>query len=255
MSPSATVDKPATNLRNLLILEALAAGSRPMTVAELNSSVKLPKPTVHRLIGTLEEEGFLIRHLDGRTYLPGPKLRQMMLGVMRAGQHSLAQRQILTRLNEKIRETCNLSIPDTDAMIYIDRVETEWPLRIQLHAGSRVPLHATSAGKLCLAHMTQETLDKYLRSAQLRPYTERTVTDPDRLLEQLTGIKEQGFSTDEEEFVQGMIAVAVPAFAPDGQLAATLSFHAPHQRLTLEKGLAHLEDLRSAAKEISQLFV
>lgn len=226
-----------------------------MTAADLNSSLKLPKPTIHRLIGTLEEEGFLIRHLDGRCYLPGPKLRQMMLGVMRAGQHSLPQREILTRLNEKIRETCNLSIPDTDAMIYIDRVETQWPLRIQLHVGSRVPLHATAAGKLCLAHMTPDVLEKYLRTAQLRTYTERTITKPDILLEQLKTIRERGYSTDNEEFVQGMIAVAVPAFAHDGQFAATVSFHAPYQRLTLEKGLAHLDDLRSAAQDIARLIV
>lgn len=224
-----------------------------MTVAELNSSVGLPKPTIHRLVGTLEDEGFLLRHLDGRSYIPGPKLRQMMLGVMRAGQHSLAQREILTNLNARIGETCNLSIPDNDAMIYIDRVETRWPLRIQLQAGSRVPLHATSAGKLCLSHMKPEALDKYLGTAELRSYTERTITDPAMLLAELTSIREMGYSTDNEEFVEGMIAVAVPVSDAEGQLAATLSFHAPHQRLKLEDGLAHLDDLRAAAGKIAQL--
>lgn len=253
MQPPASVEKPATNLRNLLILETLALSARPLTVAEMNASLGLPKPTIHRLVGTLEEEGFLIRHIDGRSYLPGPKLRQMMLGVMRAGQHTLSQHQILIRLNERIRETCNLSIPDTDAMIYIDRVETQWPLRIQLHVGSRVPLHATSAGKICLAHMSPDVLDRFLQVAALPKFTEKTITNPAELASCLGTIRDQGYSTDDQEFVEGMIAIAVPVLSRTGQLAATLSFHAPRQRLSLEKGLSYLDDLRTASGELAKL--
>ncbi len=253
MPVSATPEKPATSLRNLLILEALALSSRPMTVMELNASLHLPKPTIHRLVATLEEEGFLIRHIDRRSYLPGAKLRQMMLGVMRLGPHNLAQLELLIRRNERIRETCNLSIPDTDAMIYVDRVETQWPLRIQLHVGSRVPLHATSAGKVFLAHMAPELLDRFLATAQLQAYTANSITDPAQLRQQLDRIRDQGYSTDNEEFVQGMIAIAVPVPGQDGDLAATVSFHAPHQRLTLEQGLTHLDDLRNAAGALSQV--
>lgn len=244
---------PAPSFRILQILQVLAAEGRPLTATEINASLRLPVPTIHRLVGNLETEGFLTRHLDGRSYLPGPKLRQMMLGVVRFWQQNLPQREVLMRLNARIGETCNLSIPDGDAMRYIDRVETHWPLRIQLHVGSRVPMHATAAGKMCLSQLPDAMLERYLKRAALPAHTPQTITDADQLRNALHQIREQRHSTDSEEFVPGMIAVAVPVPGPSGDLVATLSFHAPRQRLSLSDGLAHLPDLHRAAAELSDL--
>jgi len=226
---------------------------RPLTATEINASLNLPVPTIHRLVSNLEAEGFLTRHLDGRSYQPGPRLREMMVGVMRFWYQGLPQRDVLIRLNAQLGETCNLAMPDGDAMIYVDRVETQWPLRIQLHAGSRVPLHATSAGKLCLSMMPDPVLERYLKRAELRAYTPQTLTTPDALLAEVARIREQGYSTDSEEFVPGMIAVAVPVLDSAGKLLATMSFHAPLQRLTLAEGLKHLPALRAAAEELGRL--
>ncbi|CAM3258509.1 transcriptional regulator, IclR family [Paracoccus aminovorans] len=239
--------------RNLQILEVLASEGRPLTATEINASLNLPVPTIHRLVGNLEAEGFLIRHIDGRSYQPGPKLRQMMQGVIRFWHQDLPQRDVLIRLNQRLGETCNLSIPDGDAMLYIDRVETQWPLRIQLHVGSRVPLHATSAGKMALSQIDDGKLGRYLKRAELRAYTAQTLTDPDRLREELRQIRQQGYSSDTGEFVPGMIAMAVPVLDRSGQLIATVSFHAPVQRLTLAEGMKYLPDLRAAAEELAEL--
>ncbi|WJS86529.1 IclR family transcriptional regulator [Paracoccus sp. TOH] len=241
------------SFRNLQILEVLASEGRPLTATEINASLNLPVPTIHRLVGNLEAEGFLTRDIDGRSYQPGPKLRQMMQGIVRFWHQNLPQRDVLIRLNQRLGETCNLSIPDGDAMLYIDRVETHWPLRIQLHVGSRVPLHATAAGKLCLSQINDGKLERYLKRAELRAYTAQTLTDPERLREALHQIREQGYSSDSEEFVPGMIALAVPVLDRSGQLVATVSFHAPVQRLTLAEGLKHLPDLRAAAEELTEL--
>lgn len=241
------------SLRNLQILEVLAQEARPMTPTEINAVLKLPKPTIHRLVGTLEQEGYLTRHIDGRSYLPGPKLRQMMLGVMRAGHHHVPRREILTRLHEAVGETCNLSIPDGDAMVYVDRVETHWPLRIALQIGSRVPLHATAAGKLCLSLLDDGKLEGYLKRAGLKAHTPQTITDPQALRDELRRIRQQGYSTDSEEFVSGMIALAVPILDRSGQLIATVSFHAPIQRLILDEALKYLPNLRAAGNELAQL--
>lgn len=241
------------SFRNLQILEVLASEGRPLTATEINASLNLPVPTIHRLVGNLEAEGFLSRDIDGRSYQPGPKLRQMMQGVIRFWHQNLPQRDVLIRLNQRLGETCNLSIPDGDAMLYIDRVETHWPLRIQLHIGSRVPLHATAAGKLALSQINDGRLERYLKRAELRAYTAQTLTDPDRLREELRQIRQQGYSTDTGEFVPGMIAMAVPVLDRSGQLIATVSFHAPVQRLTLDEGLKYLPDLRAAAEELAEL--
>ncbi|WP_134725437.1 IclR family transcriptional regulator [Paracoccus luteus] len=248
-------DRPALppSFRNLQILEALAAEGRPLTATEINATLKLPVATIHRLVGNLEAEGFLSRHLDGRSYQPGPRLRRMMQGVIRFWHQDLAQRDVLIRLNARLEETCNLSIPDGDAMLYVDRVETRWPLRIQLHVGSRVPLHATAAGKLCLSSLPEAELGRYLKRAQLMAHTPATLTDPGLLRDELRRIARQGYSTDRQEFVEGMIAVAVPVRDCAGHLVATLSFHAPEQRMTLESGLQHLPHLFAAADELAQL--
>lgn len=177
----------------------------------------------------------------------------MMQGVIRFWHQDLPQRDVLIRLNQRLGETCNLSIPDGDAMLYIDRVETHWPLRIQLHVGSRVPLHATAAGKLALSQINDGKLERYLKRAELQAYTAQTLTDPDRLRDELRQIRQQGYSTDTGEFVPGMIAMAVPVLDRAGQLIATVSFHAPVQRLTLAEGLKYLPDLRAAAEELAQL--
>lgn len=241
------------SFRNLQILEVLASEGRPLTATEINASLNLPVPTIHRLVGNLEAEGFLSRHIDGRSYQPGPKLRQMMQGVIRFWHQDLPQRDVLIRLNRRLGETCNLSIPEGDAMLYIDRVETHWPLRIQLHIGSRVPLHATAAGKLALSQIDDGKLERYLKRAELHAYTAQTLTDPDQLRDELRQIRQQGYSTDTGEFVPGMIAMAVPVLDRSGQLIATVSFHAPVQRLTLDEGLKYLPDLRAAAEELAEL--
>ncbi|WP_347267717.1 IclR family transcriptional regulator [Paracoccus sp. (in: a-proteobacteria)] len=245
-------DSIPSGLRNLCILEALAAGGRPMTATEINAALNLPVPTIHRLVGTLESEGFLSRQIDGRSYLPGPRLRQLARGAMLGGYYSQPRHDTLIRLNAQVGETCNLSIPDGDAMLYIDRVETQWPLRIQLQVGSRVPLHATASGKMCLAMLPEALRERILRRAPLEAHSAQTITDPGRLRAALDEIRRQGHATDNEELMAGMIALAVPVLDAEGRLAATVSFHAPVQRLTLEQGMRHLPALQAAASELAQ---
>lgn len=241
-----------SSLRNLYVLEVLSRASRPLTATEINARLQLPVPTIHRLVGTLETEGFLTRDIDGRSYLPGPRLREMARGAMLGWYHQQPRHQILMRLNAAVGETCNLSIPDGDAMLYIDRVETQWPLRIQLQIGSRVPLHAAASGKLCLALLPEAARERLLKQTRLQAHTARTITDPDRLRDALAQIRAQGYATDAEELQDGMIAVAVPVRDSAGRLTATVSFHAPLQRMTLERGLTFLPDLQIAAAELAQ---
>lgn len=240
-----------TSLRNLHIIEVVARASRPLTTAEINATLALPKPTIHRLIASLEAEGFLGRDIEGRGFLPGPRLREMMLGVMRAGPNLLPRHAVLLAVAKAVGETCNLAVPDGDAMIYIDRVETHWPLRIALSIGSRVPLHATAAGKIALSQLSDQALDRYLRRTQLHSYTPRTIANPADLRAEVARIREAGHATDNAEFLEGMIAIAVPITDRDGRFCCTLSFHAPSQRLPLSAAMRHLSDLQSAAHDLA----
>ena len=121
-----------------------------------------------------------------------------------------ARLAVLTELAERVRETCNISTPDRHAMTYLERVETKWPLRIQLPIGTAVPFHCTASGKMYLSTLRSSHLRQYLTSARLDSHTARTRTDPEILIREIAQIRKQGFSTDDEEFLDGMIAIAVP---------------------------------------------
>ena len=246
-------DTIPTNMRLLLVLEAVAEAGVPVTPTEVNASLDLPKPTIHRLFSTLEEERFLQRDLDGRTYSPGPRLRTFAGGVLSSLRIRTARQAILKRLSRLIGETCNIALPDRDAMIYLERVETEWPLRIQLPQGTRVPFHCTASGKMYLSSLASNHLQRFLNSAELVASTDKSITDRKALLNEIQAIRRQGYALDRGEFMEDMVALAVPISGPQKRLMATLSFHAPSQRFDVEKALKHLPDLQSASAELSSL--
>ncbi|MEM7490385.1 MAG: IclR family transcriptional regulator [Pseudomonadota bacterium] len=242
-----------TNLRLLLVLEEVAKAGLPVTPTEVNAALDLPKPTIHRLFATLEEEGFLQRDIDGRAYAPGPRMRGLAAGILSSLRIRTARQEILRRLSREIGETCNIALPDRDAMIYLERVETEWPLRIQLPQGTRVPFHCTASGKMYVSSLTARHLNQYLKAADLVRRTPNTITDPDALRAEIDAIRRQGHSLDREEFMQDMVALAVPIPDPNGRLMATLSFHAPTLRFSAETLLRYLDALRTAATDLSDL--
>ena len=242
-----------TNLRLLMVLEALAEAGAPVTPTEVNQALGLPKPTIHRLFSTLEAEGFIQREIDGRGYSPGSRLRIMSAGIMSSLRIRTARQAILTALAEQINETCNISLPDRDAMIYLERVETKWPLRIQLPVGSRVPFYCTSAGKIYLSSLDDKHLKGYLNAAELTPRAANTMTTPEAVMAEMKRIRKNGYSTDNEEFMDGMIAVAVPIRDAFGRLVSSLSFHAPLQRLSLEEAIGHVGLLNEASAKLSAL--
>ena len=249
-------DKSATiptNLRLLLVIEEISRAGVPVTPTAVNESLGLPKPTIHRLFSTLEEEGFLQRDMDGRTYSPGPRLRTMAGGIMSSRRIRTARQAILKKLSREIGETCNIALPDRDAMTYLERVETEWPLRIQLPIGSRVPFYCTASGKMYLSSLARAHQERYLGATDLVARTPNTIVDRAALLDELTRIRAQGYALDREEFMEDMVAIAVPVADVNGRLMATLSFHAPTQRFDVECCIACLGSLRRSAQELSQL--
>lgn len=242
-----------TNLRPLMVLEAVASAGGSVTPTELNARLRLPKPTIHRLFATLEAAGFLQRNLDGRSYEPGPRLRRVAGDVLSSAPLRSAQLSILEALSAEIGETCNIAVPDRDAMIYLERVETKWPLRIQLPVGTRVPLYCTASGKLYLSELGRPELRQYLRRQELVARTRRTLISPRDISANLAAIRAQGYALDAEEFMDDMVALAVPVRADGGRLLATLSFHAPTRRFGVEETLSHLSTLQAAAGELEAL--
>ncbi|MEP2715774.1 IclR family transcriptional regulator [Pseudophaeobacter sp.] len=242
-----------TNLRLLLIVEEVARRGVAVKPAQLVQALGLPKPTLHRLLQTAEEEGFLQRDLDGRSYGPGPRLRALAVNTISSEHLRTARLTILKAVAEEIGETCNLATPDREGMTYLDRVETKWPLRIQLPIGTQVPFHCTASGKMYLSTLRSTTLNSVLSARPLEPQTKQSITAPEALREELQKTRERGYATDDEEFMTGMAAIAVPINDPQGRLMATLSVHAPVQRRSLSQILEFLPPLQQAASRLTAL--
>lgn len=247
------VPRIPTNLRLLAILEAVTRQGGPVAPGDVGPSLDLPKPTIHRLFQTLEGAGFLQREPDGRSYSLGPRMRTLATGVLSTSRMRTPRLAVMRALARDIGETCNLSIPDRGAMLYLDRVETEWPLRIQLPVGTRVPLHCTAGGKLHLSTLLPAHLERFLRNDPLDAHTARTLTAADALRTEIETIRHAGHARDNEEFIPGMIAIAVPLRDNNGRMPASLSFHAPTQRMPMTTALTHLPRLHAAAAELSLL--
>ncbi|MAU45447.1 MAG: IclR family transcriptional regulator [Yangia sp.] len=246
-------DTIPTNLRLLTVLEEVARAGVPVTPTAVNDVLGLPKPTIHRLFATLEDEGFLQRDMDGRTYSPGPRLRQLAGGIISSRRIRTARQAILRKLSAQVGETCNIAMPERNAMTYLERVETEWPLRIQLPIGTSVPFYCTASGKMYLSSLASNHLERYLDATDLVAHTPNTLTTPEAILRELEEVRSNGYALDREEFMVDMIALAVPIADVNGRLMATLSFHAPTQRFDIDHALEFLAPLRAAADDLSKL--
>ncbi|QEA37731.1 IclR family transcriptional regulator [Pistricoccus aurantiacus] len=243
----------STLLRAIALMEEVIKGEGTLTAAELGKRLDITKPTAHRLLGQLEQEGLIRRDLSGRHLIPGPRLKRMAFGALSNPSVNASIRAVLKRLSERVGETCNLTVRDEHEVIYFDRIETNWPVRVQLAPGSRLPLHCTSSGKLFLATMPPKQRQGLIDSLTLAPYTPHTLVTPEALEESLKHIERERVSTDNEEFIEGMVAVAVPIHDPSNRVLACLAIHAPCMRQPLEKLLELVPIMRESAREMEKV--
>ena len=170
----------ARSLRALLVLDYLARAQHPPTLAQLAQLLDMPKSTLMRLLASMQRAGFVAATPTENGYVPGPQATALALSTLRASAFTRACRAVLAQLVGKLGETCNLTAPDGDQVIYMERVETAEPLRLFFAVGSHVPMHCTASGKLFLASMNRLERGRVLARLPLTRNTPRTLTDPSR---------------------------------------------------------------------------
>ena len=243
--------KAFPTVKAVAILEAMATVRRPLGVTEVGMLLGLPKPTAHRIVRMLESEGLLQREPGSRRFVPGARLVRLGLGVVAASMLSAPRHAILEALSQKIGETCNFGVMADNHVVYLDRVESAWPFGLRFEPGSHVPLHCTSMGKLFLSLMPAKKCALLLRSIPLYRYTENTIIDAARLEAELENIRSAEVSTDNQEFLAGVVCVAVPVRDNNKQPVAALAVSAPLARMTLQQGLQHVPLLQAAAEQLT----
>ncbi|EKT4483616.1 IclR family transcriptional regulator [Pseudomonas putida] len=242
-------------IRALLILERVAQSTQPITSSRLAQRLEIPKTTLSRLLATLVDGGYLTRYVESDGYVPGPRATELALAILRGGALTRTCRSVLRGLVQVLGESCNLTALDHDQVIHIERVETAHPLRFHVLPGSRHPLHCTAGGKLFLAMMPAQARDDLISRLKLTRMTPQTLTSTAALKEALDKIREGQLSIDDEEYIQGMIGVAVPVFNTQGEVTAAIVCHAAKARANLSDLLNHVAELRSAARELSGLVI
>lgn len=249
----AVSDRIPTNLRTLLILEVLGRSDQAMTATEINDVLGLPKQTVHRLCATLEENGFIARIGSTKKYQVARRLRELGSGLLHNSRDHIVRRQILKELANSVGETVNFVVPEDDGMRYLDRVETDWAFRIQLPIGTNVPFHCTASGKCFLASLPVKQQKSLVENLNLKAMTGQTHVTADTLLAELAEIRKQKYSLDSEEFLDGMIALAVPVTDANGRFVASIAMHGPTQRLSLDLLVSQVDLIQNASKRLSRV--
>lgn len=221
-------------------------------VTELSKRLKLHKNNVFRLLATLESRGYIEQNRVTENYRLG--LKTLQLGQTFIRQMGLLRqaRPVLEWLVEQCNETSYVAILKDLHIVYLDVVETNLTVRVVPRVGARLPAYCTAAGKVQLAYMTDEELDNYFPTRELKGFTANTITDKESLKKHLQLVAEQGYAIDNEELDIGVRCVGAPIRDYTRRIVGAVSISGPSMRFSderLEKELIPL--VIKAGEEIS----
>ncbi len=239
-------------LRALELLELLGSSSEPVGVVQLARMLRLPPSTAHRLCRSLVRAGFIAQAPATGRYTVGPNLLRVAAGW---GPDLLLGPQaegVLCRLRDEVRQTTFLALARHDSAMVVAEAE-DW-LRAGPAPRDLLPLHATAAGKLLLGFSPPGWVSAWLGRAVLRRYTDRTIVTPEQLRRQIDEIRARRFSVEDEEFVRGVRALAVPVRLWDDRTVAALTVAGPAHSLGPQDGRLILDAMLRAAAELSAGF-
>lgn len=192
--------------RALDLLEVLAGARGHLGIGEIALQTTIPLPTIHRLLQTLVERGY-VRQLPNRQYALG--FRLIPLGLAANATVGVDARPILAELVAELGETANFAVLTDDSVEYVTQVASPHSMRMFTEVGRRVHLHSTAVGKALLAEMEPASVSSIVKRVGLPSKTVHTLVTENALLSELARIAERGYAMDEEEQELGVRCVAV----------------------------------------------
>ncbi|MDI6600823.1 MAG: IclR family transcriptional regulator [Thermoanaerobacteraceae bacterium] len=228
--------------RTVKVLEVMAKYPYGMALTDISRDVNLNKSTVFRILATLQYYGYIMQDNDGK-YKLGYKFLELSSAVMERLDIRKIAHPYLDELSRITGEVVHLVILDGYEGVYIDKVDnSSGTIRMYSQVGKHIPLHCTGVGKVLLAAMSVEEVEKVIGLKGLPKRTENTITDAGKLFEELQKIKEQGYAIDDIENEEGIRCVAAPILNYHGETIAAVSISGPTLRVTRERvpELVHL---------------
>ncbi|WP_433559882.1 IclR family transcriptional regulator domain-containing protein [Pseudonocardia xinjiangensis] len=210
--------------RGLAVILAFSDHHPSLTLSRCAELTGLSKPTVRRVLLTLQHLGYV--RSEGRLFALTPRVLALGYAYLSSLNLPVIAQPSMEELVAATREPCTLATLDDTDVVYVTRVLTHRRPGATLATGTRLPAHATAMGHVLLADLSQAELDHYLSRAELLPLTARTVRTPGELLGRLDTARAQGWAMVEQELEEGLRSVAAPVRGADGRVIAALGMSA-----------------------------
>src|SRR6476661_854978 len=236
--------------KGLAVIRTFTRERAALNLSEIAKDAGMPAATARRCLLTLEELGYVTR--NGRDFLLRPKVLELGAAYLESMNIEHVTRNHLEELARSTADSAALCVLDGVEIVYVARASVRTLLRLEAHIGSRFPAHATSTGRVLLAGVSPERLQRYFQTAKLEALTERTVTDPQKLRALIEDCRRSGFSVVEDELAYGVIALAVPVLDHQGRVVAALNSSSHSRRTTKTKLVRErLTMLQRVSRQIS----
>ncbi|MPY80968.1 MAG: helix-turn-helix domain-containing protein [Actinophytocola sp.] len=236
--------------RGLVVIQAFADHTSALSLSEVAEITGLSRPTVRRMLLTLTRMGYV--RCDGRGFALTPRVLNLGYAYLSSLNVTDVAQPYMEQLVEHTRESSSMAILDDTEIVYIARVPTKRIMSIMLAIGTRLPAYATSMGRVLLADLSEQDLDRYFARVEPRRLTPRTVTDEHQLRTILKEVSERGWALVDQELEDGVRSIAAPVRNASGQVIAALNSSSHAGRVPLETlRKSFLPSLVSTARRIS----
>lgn len=238
--------------RAAVALFAFSPESPELSLAELAEITGSPKPSLFRILWTLCAHDLLVHDRRTNTYSLGYSF--VRLAYLRMNQFSIRAKTtpVMERIRDAVNETVTFAVRVGDRRVNVDYVEAAQAIGGMPQRGFEAPLYAGSAGRVILAAMTDEEIERYLRTTPLTAFTRHTMTDPERLRREIAWIRLRGYALSVGELTEAVVGVAAPVYDERGQVFAALLISYPRTRNTRALRYKCIREVLVGAQEISQ---
>ncbi|PJI06885.1 MULTISPECIES: IclR family transcriptional regulator [Clostridium] len=224
-----------SSVSNTLDILDLLSKHNELGVVEISKELNIGKVGIFRMLYTLEKKEYVHKSANAK-YKLGIKFEYFVSIVLENQNKFSIAKPYLEKLRDKHNESTHLSILDEDYfIIFMDKVSSNSTVQMSSKIGANLPAYFTGMGKMLLASLENEDLNKIVHSFTFEKRTEYTITNPDDLIEDLIKTKTQGYGEDLEECEIGLVCFAAPIKDRLGHTVAAISISGPSERMINNK--------------------